>query len=132
MPETGSGKPRNKPSCYIYIYMSSPINRVNCRIPQETPILNSPPKRTHNSQNSIAPQSFILYSTTENERNDETAYIYIYIRRIARRISRNMVLESHIYIYIYIYIYMAHISAHISFARYIFRYVQEKCGKSSP
>ena len=44
--------------------------------------------------------SFCVYNT-KNDRNDKTAYIYIYIRRIARRISRNMVLESHIYIYIY-------------------------------
>ena len=35
--------------------MSSPINRVNCRTPQETPILNNRPERTHNGQNYTAP-----------------------------------------------------------------------------
>ena len=82
--------------------MSSPINRVNCRIPQETPILKSLPERTHNGQNYIAPQKFILYLRQKNERHDETAYIYIYIYAAQTSAHTSETRAPGAYIYIYI------------------------------
>ena len=79
--------------------MSSPINRVNCRIPQETPILKSLPERTHNGQNYIAPQKFILYLQQKNKRHDETAYIYIYTAQTSAHTSETLAPEAYIYIY---------------------------------